>query len=443
MNIGELLGAGLLGGVGNAAKGAGDRLREEAKQKREMALLNEQQENAIALQGAASQDAIDLAKAKGEIKKEVDTNQGEVTIDVESAGSQNNQNEQDNAGEIASALASLNGALAIERDSLSIQAKGKLNTATAALQAQYDLGSQANAAALLAAQKKVDAIVAANVASQLAGTQAAAATALAGTQKKMAVYNTATNKDVAAALAAAQAKTAAKLSETRMAEIKENNAAAIENIKIAKVNDVQPFYNMTTGTEQMHVLDSDGNWKPKGGPKIRAAASKGSYTFENVVIDGEKVTGYMKGDEFVVVGTPVDDDTKDSSSWDAEKVTKFANKQAWLQMGASLDKYGEPTGNIGPKERAKVAKDTATIVKLWKANKSLDLAGVMDDVFSGKTTGKTTGGSTGGSTGGLTNEAADLIRAQNAINGGAPFDDVVKSLKTQYPNINTSGLKKK
>ena len=40
MNFGELLGAGLLGGVGNAAKGAGDRLREEAKQKREMALLN-------------------------------------------------------------------------------------------------------------------------------------------------------------------------------------------------------------------------------------------------------------------------------------------------------------------------------------------------------------------------------------------------------------------
>ena len=434
MNIGELLGAGLLGGVGNAAKGAGDRLREEAKQKREMALLNEQQENAIALQGVASQDAIDLAKAKGEIKKEVDTNQGEVTIDVESAGSQNNQNEQDNAGEIASALASLNGALAIERDSLSIQAKGKLNTATAALQAQYDLGSQANAAALLAAQKKVDTIVAANVASQLAGTQAAAATALAGTQKKMAVYNTATNKDVAAALAAAQAKTAAKLSETRMAEIKENNAAAIENIKIAKVNDVQPFYNMTTGTEQMHVLDSDGNWKPKGGPKARAAASKGSYTFENVVIEGKEVTGYMKGDEFIVVGTPVDDDTKNSKSWDAEKVTKFANKQSWLQMGTSLDKYGQPIGNVGPKERAKVAEQTASIVKTWKADTSVDLATVMNNVFSGKTTA---------STGGSSTEAADLVRAQNAINGGAPFDTVVKTLKAQYPNIDTSGLKKK
>ena len=93
MNIGELLGAGLLGGVGNAAKGAGDRLREEAKQKREMALLNEQQENAIELQDVASQNAIDLAIAKGDVKKEVDKNQGAVTIQVDAADSKNNQNE--------------------------------------------------------------------------------------------------------------------------------------------------------------------------------------------------------------------------------------------------------------------------------------------------------------------------------------------------------------
>ena len=58
----------------------------------------------------------------------------------------------------------------------------------------------------------------------------------------------------------------------------------------------------------------------------------------------------------------------------------------------------------------------------------------MDNVFTGKTTG---------STGGSTPEAQDLIRAQNAITGGAPFDDVVKSLKQKYPNIDTSGLKKK
>ena len=250
----------------------------------------------------------------------------------------------------------------------------------------------------------------------------------------MAVYDTATNKDVAAALVASQTKTAAKLSETRMAELTANNLAAIENIKVAKVNDVQGFYNMTTGTEQMHVLDKNGNWIPKGGPKAIPAASKGSYTFENVVIDGKEVTGYLKDGEFIVVGAPVDDDTKNSNSWDAEKVTKFANKQSWLQMGLPVDKFGDPVGNIGPDERAKVSANTAAIVKAWKADTSVDLATVMDNVFTGKTTG---------STGGSTPEAKDLIRAQNAITGGAPFDDVVKSLKQKYPNIDTSGLKKK
>ena len=204
MNIGELLGAGLLGGVGNAAKGAGDRLREEAKQKRDMALIDQEQVNAVALQATVAQDNIDLARAKGEI-----------SIDVGDAGSANNIAEADNdasnksilmaeQGEITSALTSLQGAQAIKRDKLSIEQKGKLDTAAAALKAQTDLGSQAEAASLLAAQKAVDAIVAANVASQLAGTQAAAAAEaagvastaaekLAGTQMKMAVYNTATN----------------------------------------------------------------------------------------------------------------------------------------------------------------------------------------------------------------------------------------------------------
>ena len=217
-----------------------------------------------------------------------------------------------------------------------------------------------------------------------------------------------------------------------MAELTANNLAAIENIKVAKVNDVQGFYNMTTGTEQMHVLDKDGNWIPKGGPKAIPAASKGSYTFENVVIDGKEVTGYLKDDEFIVVGAPVDDDTKNSNSWDAEKVTKFANKQSWLQMGLAVDKYGSPVGNIGPKERALVSANTAAIVKAWKADTSVDLATVMDNVFTGKTTG---------STGGSTPEAKDLSDGQRAIDAGnRTLKQVVDALKQKYPNIDTSGL---
>ena len=444
MNIGELLGAGLLGGVGNAAKGAGDRLREEAKQKRDMALIDQEQVNAVALQTKSDDAAMARLNAQGLVTQAVDDNKFEnqtgllVTQgDIDAARAVVAQADKitnlDKNSEIAKDLANLQSLLnkgenadQAQLQQLQTKLEGSIAKNAASVKAVVDADA-------VAQKVTTDATVV-----DKANTQAEkVAENLAGVDMKMAVYNTTTNKDVADALAAAQAKTAAKLSETRMAEIKENNAAAIENIKIAKVNDVQPFYNMTTGTEQMHVLDSDGNWKPKGGPKARAAASKGSYTFEDVVIDGEKVTGFMKGDEFIVVGTPVDDDTKDSKSWDAEKVTKFANKQAWLQMGASLDKYGEPTGNIGPKERAKVAKDTATIVKLWKANKSLDLAGVMDDVFSGKTTGKTTGGSTGGST----DEAKDLSDGQRAIDAGnRTLKQVVDALKKKYPKIDTSGL---
>ena len=441
MSFAGLLGAGLLGGVANAAKGVGDKLREEAKQKRAMALVNQEQANALALQEAVAEDNIEQARQEGKIQ-----------IDIGDAGSANNVTEIKATGEVQSDLLAQKGdieaaaAVVTQANNITnLTKQGDIATDLAKLQSELDKGEDANKAKLDELRVKLEGSIAARAASQLAivnaeaaseaaSVAATAAEKLAGTQMKMAVYNTATNKDVAAALVASQAKTAAKLGETRMAELTANNLAAIEQIKVAKVGDVQGFYNMTTGTEQMHVYDKDGNWTPQGGPAAKPSAAKGSYTFENVVIDGKEVTGYLKDGEFIVVGTPVDDDTKDSKSWDAEKVTKFANKQSWLQMGTSVNKWGEPVGNIGPKERAKVAEQTAAIVKTWKADTSVDLATVMNNVFSGKTTA---------STGGSSTEAADLVRAQNAINGGAPFDTVVKTLKAQYPNIDTSGLKKK
>jgi hypothetical protein len=428
MSFAGLLGAGLLGGVANAAKGVGDKLREEAKQKRAMALVDQAQANAVALQEEVAEDNIEQAKQEGKITIAVDDNTAGNTSDLLAQ-----------KGDIAAAAAVVTQANNITN----LNAQGDIAKDLAKLQSELNKGEAANKATLDDLRVKLEASIAAKAASQLAIVNAesaaqqasvAATTAekLAGTQMDMAVYDTATNKDVAAALVASQTKTAAKLSETRMAELTANNLAAIENIKVAKVNDVQGFYNMTTGTEQMHVLDKDGNWIPKGGPKAIPAASKGSYTFENVVIDGKEVTGYLKDGEFIVVGAPVDDDTKNSNSWDAEKVTKFANKQSWLQMGLAVDKYGSPVGNIGPKERALVSANTAAIVKAWKADTSVDLATVMDNVFTGKTTG---------STGGSTPEAKDLSDGQRAIDAGnRTVKQVVDALKQKYPNIDTSGL---
>ena len=406
-----------------------------------MALVDQAQTNALDLQEAVAEDNLNQAQAEGKI-----------TIAVGDAGSVNNISEADNAGLIAGTLmakqADIDSAAAVVKQANTItnlEKGSEIQTNLANLNALLKDATNVKQADLQAAQTKLQASidkaaaktkagVNTEAASVAAGVAADTAETLAGTQMDMAVYDTGVNKDVAAALVKSQQETAAKLSETRMAELTANNAAAIAQINVAKVGDVQGFYNMTTGTEQMHVYDKDGNWKPQGGPKAIPAASKGSYTFENVVIDGKEVTGYMNGTDFVVVGTPVDDDTKNSNSWDAEKVTKFANKQSWLQMGVSLNKFGDPVGEIGPDERAKVSSNTAAIVKAWKADTSVDLATVMDNVFTGKTTG---------STGGSTAEAQDLIKAQNAITDGAPFDTVVKSLKQKYPNIDTSGLKKK
>ena len=443
MSFAGLLGAGLLGGVANAAKGVGDKLREEAKQKRAMALVNQEQANAVALQTQADDSSMARLKA-----------QGKVTIGVNRAGSEDTMAVADNAAVNTSDLLAQKGdidaaaAVVTQANNITnLTKQGDIATDLAKLQSELDKGEAADKAKLDQLRVKLEGSIAARAASQLAtvnadtastaaGVAATTAKTLAGTEMKMAVYNTATNKDVAAALIAAQEKTAVKLGETRMAELTANNLAAIEQIKVAKVGDVQGFYNMTTGTEQMHIYDKDGNWTPQGGPKAKPAATKGSYTFENVVIDGKEVTGYLKDGEFIVVGTPVDDDTKNSKSWDAEKVTKFANKQAWLQMGLSVNKFGEPVGNIGPKERAKVAKDTAAIVKTWKADTSVDLATVINNVFSGKTTA-----STGGSTGGSTDEAKDLSDGQRAIDAGnRTLKQVVDALRKKYPTIDTSGL---
>ena len=279
MSFAGLLGAGLLGGVANAAKGVGDKIREDAKQKREMALVDQAQVNAVALQEAVAEDNIDLARAKGEI-----------TIAVGDAGSVNNISEADNAGLIAGTLmakqADIDSAAAVVKQANTItnlEKGSEIQTNLANLNALLKDATNVKQADLQAAQTKLQASidkaaaktkagVNTEAASVAAGVAADTAETLAGTQMDMAVYDTGVNKDVAAALVKSQQETAAKLSETRMAELTANNAAAIAQINVAKVGDVQGFYNMTTGTEQMHVYDKDGNWKPQGGPKAIPAA---------------------------------------------------------------------------------------------------------------------------------------------------------------------------
>jgi len=62
MSFAGILGAGLLGGAANAAKGIGDRIRAEAKQKREFALQDRADKKAQGLADTANDRAVEAAK---------------------------------------------------------------------------------------------------------------------------------------------------------------------------------------------------------------------------------------------------------------------------------------------------------------------------------------------------------------------------------------------
>ena len=438
MSFAGLLGAGVLGGVANAAKGVGDKLREEAKQKREMALVDQAQANAMEVQGASDASAMERLKA-----------QGLVTMEVNNAASVNNVTEIQASGEVNSDLlaekADIASAAAVVTQAnqiTNLNAQGDIAESLAELNALLKDTTDVKQADLLAAQTKLQAAidkaaakkqaeVDTESAAQQASVAATTAEKLAGTQMDMAVYDTATNKDVAAALVAAQTKTAAKLGETRMAELNANNVAALAQINAGKVGDVHSFYDEATGMEYKAVRNKDGGWDQQGGVKA-STASKNAYTLQDIQINGVNVRGYMNGTQFVKVGNPIPDGKK--TDWDEKQVTDYATAQGWKRVGVAVNIWGRPIGkDISAEDKAQVTEWAAAVVTQWNKT-GTSPATLVNDVLGGKTNG---------STGGSTPEAQDLIRAQNAITGGAPFDDVVKSLKQKYPNIDTSGLKKK
>ena len=443
MNIGELLGAGLLGGVGNAAKGAGDRLREEAKQKREMALLNEQQANALEIQEAVAEDNINQATAEGKI-----------TIDVNDAGSVNNVAEIKATGEVESGLLAQKGDIAsaaavVEQANniTNLDKKGDIAKDLAKLQSELNKGENADKATLDQLRVKLEGSIAAKAASTLAGTQAAAAaveattdadaaaaaavvatdaaTALAGTQMKQLVYKAGVNSDVANQLAITQAAQAEKLGATRMAEINANNVAALAQINAGKIGDVHSFYDETTGMEYKAVRNKDGGWDQQGGTKA-STASKNAYTLQDIQIEGVNVRGYMNGTDFVVVGNPIPDSNK--TDWDEKQVTDYATAQGWKRVGVAVNIWGRPIGkDISADDKAKVTKWTADVVTQWNKT-GTSPATLVNDILGGKKTGSP-------------NEAKDLSDGQRAIDAGnRTLKQVVDALKKKYPKIDTSGL---
>jgi len=186
MSFAGLLGAGLLGGMGNAAKGIGDRLREEAKQKRASALQTQikqdtadqaviDQENALIVADRKSGNRINELRAQGLVTQEINNNQFG-----------NNTKATSQAAEIATALATLQSSLKIKEDSLSTVQKAALTKARDQLKLQHEKGLAGNAAELLSAQTKLDSIIDAAKVAQAVKTDALVAAQTVKTDAKVA-----------------------------------------------------------------------------------------------------------------------------------------------------------------------------------------------------------------------------------------------------------------
>jgi hypothetical protein len=432
MSFAGLLGAGLLGGVANAAKGVGDKIREEAKQKRAMALVDQEQVNAVALQTQADVAARDRLVEQGLIDvKKIEATGDETRTTAETEGAIDLT--------ILAAQGDIDAAAAVVTQAntlTNLDKQGDIAKDLAKLQSELNKGEDANKAKLEQLRITLEGSIAAKAASQLAIVNAdaaaqqasvAATTAekLAGTQMEMAIYNTATNKDVAAALVESQKKTAAKLGETRMAELNANNVAALAQINAGKVGDVHSFYDETTGMEYKAVRNKDGGWDQQGGVKA-STASKNAYTLQDIQIDGVNVRGYMNGTDFVVVGNPIPDGKK--TDWDEKQVTDYATAQGWKRVGVAVNIWGRPIGkDISADDKAQVTEWAAAVVTQWNKT-GTSPATLVNDILGGKTNGSTP-------------EAKDLSDGQRAIDAGKrTLKQVVDALKQKYPNIDTSGL---
>jgi phage gpG-like protein len=376
MSFAGLLGAGLLGGVANSAKGVGDKIREEAKQKRAMALVDQAQVNAVAIQTQADDAqsarddvgytaAIDLANVKSANRTSELTVSGQINKDLTLSS-------QNNLALIANAAADkAQGFVGINQDQLAaiakaqLKLKNKLEAATASqtasnLQAsqvaQQELTALINStaealkvttdAAAVAEKVTTDAavvdkatVVAADVASTLASTdaatQAAAAAFAAGTAE------VAQNYDMA------------KLSKTGKQQLQLLNREYELRVQAAidsKVGDIETFYDETTGRNQKWEKTASG-WEKRGGNQAPDASTSKGLTLQVAYNDkGEEVKGYMNGTEFVQVGAAK-----------AAKADTPAEARTYFTGQAKFILGGSPSAFL----KAKLTDDDANLMSEW------------------------------------------------------------------------------
>ena len=284
MSFAGMLGAGLLGGVGNAAQGIGNRLREEAKQKR-----------AAALQAKVRQDNFDVAKKQ----QEYAVKNAETKFDNDKA-----------------LLTHKGDDLTGQKDLLNFQAgiASTQQTLIASLQQDNTSFSQEGANRIKESQMKLAALLKIKDNQDLAGIQAEETNLKALIAEEVAATKVVTDAVVADQKATTDAAVADQAQINALAlqnnggiirteQQKLGHAERLKQITLTKVGEIKNFFDENTGLVQPHERMPDMSWEPRGGTKAPDASTSKGLTLQVAYNDkGEEVKGYMNGTDFVQVG---------------------------------------------------------------------------------------------------------------------------------------------
>ena len=381
MNFGELLGAGLLGGVGNAAKGAGDRLREEAKQKRDMAL-----------QAQVRQDNFDVAEQQQEyaVKNAGIEFTNASKLQTQAAGELSDQTKltgNDLAGKfsIMDKQAGIESAQTLlESSQLMITTKysqdnaAGIQTAETKLNALLKLGDNADLAAIRKAEINLQGAIDTAKAG-VAATVAEKAQTVANERKvKAAGVQADVNTEAAKQLAEVNASTQSRLGMKEYQLQKANNDAALERVNAAKSGQVHTFYDEVNGLEYVGITQDDGSIKMEGGTKAPSTA-KTSITLQTIELNGKDVTGYMNGTTWVTVGGAASKD-KSKGAFDAVKATDYFTKQAWIHAGIKTGPNGFPV-EASEEDSALVAGWVDEAMKDWEKGDKKQPSSIVNSTF--------------------------------------------------------------
>ena len=331
MSFAGILGAGLLGGAASAAKGAGDRIREEAKQKRAFALQDRADKKAQGLADTANDRAVEAAT------------QARIHQAREGRLNRHQQSQmQIGAADIAAEAATVGND------------RGVVNDETATVVAENVAAVANDNVVTNAATATVVAENVAEVSNNNAVTNAATA---AGVAANVALTQSQVNIAAAEQLAIINAERAKTLGIVQMEQLTANNEAALVRIRAGKVGDVHTFFDETSGLEYKGVTQADGTFKTEGGTKA-SSASANSYTLQNIKIDGKEVAGFMDGKNWVTVGKPVDKDSANGtpSGHKPKDAQDYFTKEAWKHAGVKTDTYGDPIN---------VSEEDSTLVSGW------------------------------------------------------------------------------